>query len=189
MYKDEWHDQHLHVIDGKDAKDEDLYVFDEDDSKGYLVIGGIWRGQEFAIIHHSSGFPDAYVRIDDEDYIDNEDDIDGNVHGGITYFGNCYWNEDDDHLWVGWDYAHYGDYTGFRDKYLNASDCHRYSIHEVMMDVAVMIASIQYGTWDRKIRKERHHLGIETKTPRNSGRYPWPSKEGKETKCNKNEEE
>lgn len=35
------------------------------------------------------------------------------VHGGFTYIGGAYWWDDDERVYLGWDYAHYMDYSGF----------------------------------------------------------------------------
>ena len=60
--------------------------------------------------------PTAYIKIPNNLDID-DNDID--VHGGITYTGDHLWineNEKLDGKFIGWDYAHYGDYAGYEEK-------------------------------------------------------------------------
>lgn len=50
----------------------------------------------------------------DEDKLDIKLD----VHGGITYFDDHLWiskNQKIDGKFIGWDYAHYGDYAGYEE--------------------------------------------------------------------------
>ena len=66
--------------------------------------------------------PTAYIRIPEghKDYKKDYDDIDLSVHGGLTYARNYLWiseNQKIDGWFVGWDYAHYGDYAGYEEKF------------------------------------------------------------------------
>ena len=74
--------------------------------------------------------PCGYVKIPEGFPLKTYDEFEENVqvHGGITFFsaGGLYVNDDGskvDGEWIGWDYAHIGDYSGFseepiiRDKY------------------------------------------------------------------------
>ena len=53
-------------------------------------------------------------------YVENKDGYDYGTekgdqvpcHGGVTYGGRAYWNEEDDKQYIGWDYAHCDDYSG-----------------------------------------------------------------------------
>lgn len=65
--------------------------------------------------------PTAYIRIPEEhkDYKKDYNDIDLSVHGGLTYARNHLWiseNQKIDGWFVGWDYAHWGDYAGYEEK-------------------------------------------------------------------------
>ena len=58
--------------------------------------------------------PTAYIECKLEDcnsYDDERLDI-ISVHGGFTYFGESYWNNENN-TYLGWDYAHYMDYAGY----------------------------------------------------------------------------
>lgn len=59
----------------------------------------------------------AYIKIPDNFNID-EDKID--VHGGITYSANYLQISKNQKIYgkfIGWDYAHYGDYTGYEESF------------------------------------------------------------------------
>lgn len=59
--------------------------------------------------------PTAYIKIPGSINID-KDKLD--VHGGITYSENHLWiseNQKIDGEFIGWDYAHYGDYAGYEE--------------------------------------------------------------------------
>ena len=63
-------------------------------------------------------YPTAYIKIpkDNKYYGKNMREIDLEVHGGVTYSKegiNISENQKIEGWFVGWDYAHYGDYTGF----------------------------------------------------------------------------
>lgn len=86
-----------------------------------ILFEGKYCGYEFYIINYGS-HPCAYVRIPRESklfgktYIElYDEDIDINVHGGLTY-SNYYLrgvNEEGTSWFIGWDYAHCNDYTYF----------------------------------------------------------------------------
>jgi hypothetical protein len=60
-------------------------------------------------------YPTAYIKLPNNFNID-ENEIE--VHGGITYSEDHLWiseNQKLDGKFVGWDYAHYGDYDGYKE--------------------------------------------------------------------------
>ena len=67
--------------------------------------------------------PTAYVEIpkNHKYYLKDYDEIDIDVHGGLTYSENYLFiskNEKITNCWfIGWDYAHLGDYTGYEENY------------------------------------------------------------------------
>lgn len=110
----------------------------EDVQKDYIIDRGIYRGHEY-VIRWNRTHPCAYVRpkhgLDDEQ-LDNIP-----VHGGITFCGNwlAFTNHeifDGSRIFIGWDYAHAGDYWAsfFRDCY-NKMGLKKYTYEEIMEDV------------------------------------------------------
>lgn len=75
---------------------------------------GGYKGFSYEIVSYRT-HPCAYVeipknhRLFNVSYKDIKEDID--VHGGITYSGDKYENLS---WWIGWDYAHAGDYMSFK---------------------------------------------------------------------------
>lgn len=74
---------------------------------------GGYKGYSYEIVSYGT-HPCAYVEIPRNHrlfnirYVDIKGDID--VHGGITYSGDKYENLS---WWIGWDYAHIGDFMSF----------------------------------------------------------------------------
>lgn len=64
--------------------------------------------------------PTAYIEIpkDHKYYLKHYDDIDIDVHGGLTY-SEDYLNLENEKItncwFIGWDYAHYEDYSGYEE--------------------------------------------------------------------------
>ncbi|MCI8618152.1 MAG: hypothetical protein HFJ60_08000 [Clostridia bacterium] len=66
--------------------------------------------------------PTAYIRVpkDNKFYGKEIEQIEINVHGGITYSEEGLYIKNGqviDGWFIGWDYGHYGDYLGFEEKY------------------------------------------------------------------------
>lgn len=76
-----------------------------------ILYSGEYKGHKFAIINLCS-HPTAYVenKMGITDYYDCRlDNVD--VHSGFTYCDTGYWDEESKKTsWLGWDYAHYGDF-------------------------------------------------------------------------------
>lgn len=68
-------------------------------------------------------FPVAYIEIPTTHklYLKHYDNINIDVHGGLTYSENYLWIDNETKLedgwFIGWDYAHYGDYIGYEKMY------------------------------------------------------------------------
>ena len=79
-----------------------------------ILDEGDFENRHYCIISQGT-HPTAYISLTEletkqsVDYDDYNDKAD--VHGGFTYLGKAYWNKNDKRTYVGWDYAHYGDFT------------------------------------------------------------------------------
>jgi len=68
-------------------------------------------------------FPTAYIEIpiNHKLFFNHYDNIDIDVHGGLTYSKSYLWIDDEielkDSWFIGWDYAHFGDYLGYEEMY------------------------------------------------------------------------
>lgn len=98
--------------------------------------------------------PCAYVKIPKTHkfYKKDYDDIDIDVHGGLTYSRDFLWVSENQKVkgwFIGWDYAHYGDYLGFEmlpifnnlAKQQNKDK--RWSTEEIFKDVKEVCYQIQ----------------------------------------------
>ena len=86
-------------------------------SKREVLDTGYCLGLLYYIMNLGS-HPTAYIKIPEEHkyYGKDMDEIDLEVHGGVTYSRDHLWINENDRLegwFVGWDYAHFGDYIGF----------------------------------------------------------------------------
>lgn len=76
---------------------------------GEILDSGEIDGYKYKIVSYGI-HPCAYVCLpkNDKFYGLPYDEIDIDCHGGLTY-GSFQQNE----FWIGWDYAHWGDYCGY----------------------------------------------------------------------------
>lgn len=85
------------------------------DRKIEVLATGYCLGLLYYILNLGT-HPTAYIKIPKE-YRDRINDIE--VNGGITYYSEegLYVSENEkiEGCFIGWDYAHYGDYTGFEE--------------------------------------------------------------------------
>lgn len=89
-------------------------IYQERLEKPIILDEGDFENRHYCIISQGA-HPTAYISLTEEEItqsIDYDDYNDkANVHGGFTYLGKAYWNKNDKRTYVGWDYAHYGDFT------------------------------------------------------------------------------
>lgn len=76
-----------------------------------VLVNEEYLGHEYLILNLHGRYPTAYVRLKDNEILNHYDDYEIEVHGGLTFLGvpatkNC-------GTWIGWDYAHFDDYTCF----------------------------------------------------------------------------
>lgn len=82
-----------------------------------ILHSGVYKGYMFYILSLGT-HPVAYIECKLENCNGYEDERldDINVHGGFTYFGNGFW-DDEDNTYLGWDYAHFMDYAGYEETF------------------------------------------------------------------------
>lgn len=74
-----------------------------------VLVNEEYLGHEYLILNLCGSHPTAYVRLKDSEILNDYDDYEIEVHGGLTFFGTPLTREDG--TWLGWDYGHYCDYT------------------------------------------------------------------------------
>ena len=88
--------------------------------KTEILEHGTCFGVFYWIVNYGT-HPCAYVMIPKDSKYFKKDfgEIDINVHGGLTYSNNYlpFVAKNDETGWyIGWDYAHYGDYVGYEER-------------------------------------------------------------------------
>lgn len=86
-----------------------------------ILEKGYYMGLLYYILNLGT-HPTAYIRVpkDNKLYGKEIEQIDINVHGGITYSEEGLYIKDGQVIegwFIGWDYGHYGDYLGFEETY------------------------------------------------------------------------
>lgn len=138
-------------VDEKDINDS-LYEYwdchDGHDKRiAKIIMEGDHMERHFCVVAHHTGNPNAYVEVfpwdsvlyDVEGCILPEEwrsDALGSVHCGSTYYGGAYWNRDDNRTYLGWDYGHAGDYQVLPAKWGLREDAHKWTVNEILMDIA-----------------------------------------------------
>ena len=119
-------------------------LYDITVKKPERVADGLYRGFHFYVLTMGS-HPCAYVdMIGTKDYRFCADEID--CHGGITYESTELATVDYKSYFIGWDYAHNGDYLTFNDRlakeYGEPYRAHKYTISEIVKECANVIDQI-----------------------------------------------
>ena len=113
--------------------------------KREILYDGVYEGHRFAILNLGT-HPTAYVECRLENCFNYEDKRldDIQVHGGFTYFNRSYWDEPDDILYLGWDYAHFDDYAGYEMNFPSElrSNSKRWTTQEIFDEVKSVIEQL-----------------------------------------------
>lgn len=117
------------------------------DCKKEILYEGTYEGYPFLIVSYGV-HPCAYVEIHKDHPLYKKDywDANINVHGGITY-GDYLpnFNQDKSKWFIGWDYAHLGDYEGYYEKFdINPSllGDKKWTTEEIFEDVKSVIRQL-----------------------------------------------
>ena len=88
------------------------------DRKTEVLYCGEYKGHKFAILSLGT-HPTAYVenKLPNCTSYDDERLDDVSVHCGFTYCDKAYWDDEEKALFLGWDYAHFRDFSGYFFKY------------------------------------------------------------------------
>ena len=113
-----------------------------------VIIDAGEEGDYFWIIISLGGWPCAYVGIKvghplfamnyDEIY---EKGIELDVHGGITYTDTEVIGLSLQRWWIGWDYAHSGDYSQYRLEHY--SEGKKWTVPEIKEDIKEIIKQLR----------------------------------------------
>ena len=84
------------------------------------------------------------------------------MHGGFTYYGEVAWVADDKKKYLGWDYAHYGDYVGYEQllpsQYRNGGK--KWTTEEIYEEVKYAIEGLEMVRKTSKIKETSQTLSV-----------------------------
>lgn len=107
---------------------------------------GIIDGYAFCITDTGT-HPCAYIGLDYKHPLAKwgEEDLDAaiDVHGGITFTSIGATRFPYDRYWIGWDYAHFGDYSGYTEHNRFFNEAKRWLYEEVLKEVLSAIKQIK----------------------------------------------
>lgn len=95
---------------------------------------------ELAIINIRGSHPCAYITFPGDDF-----GVNGPVHGGFTFLGTKDNEELGDKIWLGWDYAHSGDYTYTR--LFEFPNEKKWTTKEIHDDTVAVLEAIKKGDY------------------------------------------
>ena len=120
---------------------EMVYDFD----KPGILDEGELQGYKYMVVSYGS-HPCAYVQVPEGHPFHGKhyDKINICCHGGLTFSGDHYHHAgrfalERDGFWIGWDYAHGGDYIASPGVNL---DGHRYTTQEILSDIALVVGQL-----------------------------------------------
>ena len=77
-----------------------------------ILDSDVYHNRKYFIISLGT-HPCAYVEFHHELKRDSDEWYDTPCHGSITFDDYAYWDENDETYYIGWDYAHFGDYLPY----------------------------------------------------------------------------
>lgn len=116
--------------------------------KEQVLFSGLYRGRKFVILSLGT-HPTAYVELTDEELKMSKsyNDYDLRCHCGFTYLGDAYWDKSDETTYIGWDYSHCGDYSGYDFHTKLFRDSHKWTTEEIFEDVKECIDEFEAAEW------------------------------------------
>lgn len=110
-----------------------------------ILAKGIYKGIRYLVMNVRGTHPCGYVNVahtkfEKLDYMDL-DCI--NCHGGLTYSSKCSPCEcEEDGWWLGWDYAHFGDYNVYTGHSYDTDFSKKYTTEDVVHECIHVINQI-----------------------------------------------
>jgi hypothetical protein len=108
-----------------------------------ILVNEEYLGHEYLILNLCGRYPTAYVRLKDNEILNDYDDYEIEVHGGLTFLGTPLTREDG--TWLGWDYGHYCDYNYYnKDLYndMNLSKKKKWTTEEIQEEAKSVIEQL-----------------------------------------------
>jgi len=120
------------------------------DRKNEILFSGTYKGYPFYIMNLGT-HPTAYINViyDMRYKFTNYDQIDLDVHGGLTYSGNSLLLENKriKGWFIGWDYGHCDDYVGYEMRFPEElqSNGKKWTTEEIFEEVKLAIEQLIKG--------------------------------------------
>lgn len=120
------------------------------DRKNEILFSGTYKGYPFYIMNLGT-HPTAYINViyDMRYKFKDYDQIDLDVHGGLTYSENNLLLEEErvKGWFVGWDYGHYNDYDGYEMRFSEElqSNGKKWTTEEIFEEVKLAIEQLIKG--------------------------------------------
>lgn len=113
-----------------------------------ILAKGELLGRKFAIISRYGDYPAAYVSLKEiEKSISThyavEYDID--VHGGVTFCEDPYWDKSDNDYYIGWGYSYYDDFCGC--DFYHKDNEKKWTTEEIIKEVIYVILQLNDCEW------------------------------------------
>lgn len=121
-----------------------------------LLDHSTYKGYDFYVVNLGT-HPTAYVRVPKghKYYMKDYNDIDIDVHGGLTYSSEHLMVTNIEGWFIGWDYAHAGDYIGYDKELQFAINVDKkWTTAEIIADCVNVIEQLmEANNGQRRIRK------------------------------------
>lgn len=130
---------------------------------GLLGVEDLGDGYKLAVVSIAGSHPCAYVQFPGIENLPSCHDIqvEAPVHGGFTFLGMLWYAEEYGlpGIWLGWDYAHCGDYiwTGIENQYLRQTT-KKWTSEEIRQEGLAVLEAIKKG--ECKMRGPIHFVFI-----------------------------
>lgn len=125
----------------------------EKDRKIEILQNEKYKGYRYIILSLGT-HPTAYIEIPKGHKLNGQDydDIDINVHGGLTYADHQLMGIDSENWYIGWDYAHLGDYLGYEEGLFPRANHKRWTTEEIKKECEEAIDQLidEYGEAEDK---------------------------------------
>lgn len=121
-------------------------TYNELQVRAKLLAHGTYKGLDFYVVSRGT-HPCAYINAAETDLVgkdtDELDDTGIDCHGGFTFANNALSVSDGEGWYIGWDYAHAGDFTGWHwYRLMGNEDCQMWTTVEIIAECIGVIDQI-----------------------------------------------
>lgn len=118
-------------------------VYSATDNSTCVIAEGRYRDLPFIVVNSMHKWLCAYINVAPTK-LNGSTDVDFGCHGGVTYRNESLLRRDEKGWWIGWDYAHWGDYIPSLSKGLFDYFRRKWTTEEVVEECLNVIDAV----WD-----------------------------------------